>query len=548
MATRRTFTWAFTSFAVAALVAGCSAPAPATSPTSPPAAAAGGGATSAPATTSASGAAATRGGDLRVAVPQLPTALDPVVSTLGTNWLVATNVCEGLFGLDDNWQPQPMLAASSNYDPNGPTLTIKLRQGVKFQSGAMMTSDDVVASLQRYSESAGTGAVLKSVVTDIKATAPDTVVLTLSGPTGIVPGLLTLTPAVIMSKQSLAGHSASDPVANLDCTGPYKVTEFQPDSQAVLTRFDDYQSRSEPSSGSAGAKHAYADRIIFTPQAEPSVRRDNLFTGSVDVATTLPFDFYDALKNNADVQPIVIKDTQSLTMVFNTKQGPASNVKLRQAIYHALDMDPIMQAAVGNPDFYTIDPSWVPDRNSVWYTKAGADNFGKSDPAETKQLLQESGYHGEKLRWLTSKDFYQDHYLPALTAQQQLEAYGINIDLQVMPAATYTQARTDPNQFEIFSSFLPTYVDPVVIPYLQSTYPGFWSDPKKDDLVKQLSSATDQQTRIGIWQQLQTLIYDQMPYIKFGTEAGLFAARKNVTGLEASPANGQVFYNAAVGK
>ncbi|MBV9492215.1 MAG: hypothetical protein JO069_21175 [Verrucomicrobia bacterium] len=493
----------------------------------------------------AAGASPARGGDLRVAVPQLPAALDPVVSTLGTNWLVAANVCEGLFALDDNWQPQPMLAESYQYDPDGLSLTVKLRSGIKFHSGATLTADDVVASLLRYAQSAGTGAVLKSLVTDIKATGPDTVVISLSQPTGILPGLLTLTPASILSRQALAGHSASDPVRDLDGTGPYKVTQFQPDKQALLTRFDGYQARSEPSSGSAGAKHAYADRLIFIPQAEPSVRRDGLFTGGIDVATTVPFDFYGALKNNAATQPVVIQESQSLTMVFNTKQGPTANVKLRQAIYHALDMGPIMLAAVGNPEFFVIDPSWVPDRKSIWYTKSGADNFGKPDPALVKRLLQEAGYHGETLRWLASKDFYQDHYLPALTAQQQLEKFGIKIDLKVMPAATYIQARSDPKQFEVFPSFLPTYVDPVVIPYLNSTYPGFWSDPHKEELVKQLATTTDQKARIGIWQQIQAYVYEQAPFIKFGTEAALSAARKGVAGVETSPANTQAFFNTA---
>src|SRR5579872_6013964 len=53
-----------------------------------------------------------RGGELRVALPQVPAVPDPVVTTLGTNWLVASNVCEGLFGLDETWRPQPMLAQS----------------------------------------------------------------------------------------------------------------------------------------------------------------------------------------------------------------------------------------------------------------------------------------------------------------------------------------------------------------------------------------------------------------------------------------------------
>ena len=138
-----------------------------------------------------------RGGDLRVAVPQVPATPDPVVTTLGENWRVAANVCEGLFGLDENWQPAAHAGRTrSNTTTRRNTLTVKLRQGITFHSGAPLTSDDVVASLKRYAGSAGTGAVLKSLVNDISGDGPDTVVFKLTGPTGVVPGLLTLTPAV----------------------------------------------------------------------------------------------------------------------------------------------------------------------------------------------------------------------------------------------------------------------------------------------------------------------------------------------------------------
>ena len=497
------------------------------------------------ATTWSASADPARGGDLRVAVPQVPATPDPVVTTLGENWRVASNVCEGLFGLDENWRPEPMLAESFKYDDAANTLTVKLRPGITFHSGAPLTSDDVVASLERYAGSAGTGAVLKSLVSNISADGPDTVVFKLTGPSGVVPGLLTLTPAVIMSKASLADASPSKPVVKLDCTGPYKLVSYEPDRQVVLERFADYKSRSEPSSGEAGAKHAYADQIIFLPQAEPSVRRDGLITGAVDVAVSLPFDFYDALKSSPGVEPLVVKNTLSLTIVFNTKEGPAADANLRRAIYHALDMDPIMLAAVGNPDFYSLDPSWVPDPKSVFHTSVGGEDFGKPDVALAKKLLAESGYHGEKLRWLTSKDFYQEHYLPALTAQQQLSDIGIKTDLEVMPAATYIQTRSAPGKFDMFSSFLPTYVDPVVIPYLNKTYPGFWADPKKEELVKKLAATTDLKARQAIWEDIQKLIYDQMPYLKYGVESALYGHRKGVQGLSTTPVSTADYYNVA---
>ena len=190
----------------------------------------------------------------------------------------------------------------------------------------------------------------------------------------------------------------------------------------------------------------------------------------------------------------------------------------------------------------------MPFPGAVWHSKSGAESFGKSDPVKVKQLLADSGYKGETLRWLTSKDFFNDWYLPAQTVQQQLEKYGIKVDLQVAPAATVSQKRTDAANFEIFSSFLPAYPDPTLIPYLQSTFPGFWANPQKDDLVAKLRTEADQTKRVEIWNQLHALIYQEFPYIKFGTEAAFSAVGKNVTGYSTSPANTAAFFNVSPGK
>ena len=267
------------------------------------------------------------------------------------------------------------------------------------------------------------------------------------------------------------------------------------------------------------------------------MRRDSVITGKAELAIGLPFDFYNAIKNNPVTEPLIVADNQSLTVVFNNKQGPATDVKLRQAIQAALTMEPIMRAASSNPQFYAIDPSWAPDRKGVWHSTAGADGWGKADADKVKKLLAESGYKGQPLRWLTSKDFYQGHYLPALVAQQQLDKFGIKTEILVMPAATYVQTRTDPAAFEMFSSFLPTYVDPVVIPYLNASFPGWWVNADKEALVKQLATTTEPKERIAVWNKLHALIYQQAPFMKYGTESLLSAVRKGTVGVSPSPAN-----------
>lgn len=487
-----------------------------------------------------------RGGNLRIGISQMAPSPDPVVTTFGVNWGTAIIVCEGLFGLDEKWTPQPMLAESFGYSPDGLKLTVALRSGLKFHSGAAVTSADVVASLNRFRESAGIGASLKATTKSITAVDDKTIEFELFNPSPILPGLLAEAQSAIMSARSLEGASATIGTKGLDCTGPYTLTSYQPDQGARLTRWADYQSRKEPSSAMSGAKHAYADEINLRLMPEASVRRDALITGQVDIARHLPTDFYDALKSNPGTEPVIVPNNQSLTVVFNTKEGVLADVNLRRAIYHALEMDPIMQASVGNKEFYRLDPSWIPDPNSFWYTKAGVpDGFGKPDPAKVKEYLAKSKYKGQAIRWLVASEQHQKHFLTAITASQQLEEFGIKVDIVQSPMANYIQARANAAQMDAFSSFLPTYVDPTSIAYLNPSYPGFWDNPEKTALMNQISRTIDPKERKVIFEKIHALAYDQFPFIKYGTEANMYGMRKGVGNAQRIPIRSDDFYNVA---
>lgn len=209
-------------------------------------------------------------------------------------------------------------------------------------------------------------------------------------------------------------------------------------------------------------------------------------------------------------------------------------------------MESIMLASVGNPNFFTLDPSWIPDPNSFWYTTAGVpEGFGKPQPEKVKEYLAASNYKGEPIRWLVASEQYQKHYLPAVTAAQQLEEYGINVEIVESPMANYIQARADPAQMDAFSSFLPTYVDPTSIAYLNATYPGFWTDPEKMDLMNKLATTIDVNERKAIFEKVHALAYDQFPWIKYGTEANMYGIRKGVGNPARVPSRGYDFYNVA---
>jgi peptide/nickel transport system substrate-binding protein len=487
-----------------------------------------------------------RGGTLRVGISQMAPSPDPVVTTFGVNWMTSSVVCEALFATDESWTPQPVLAEDFSYSEDGQTLTVTLRQGLKFHSGGAMSSADVLASLERFRESAGIGAAFKNIVTEMSASDDNTIVFSLATPSPIVPGLLSGAQAAIMSSASLEGASPTEATRGLDCTGPYVLTSYQPDQGATLTRWDDYQSLDTPASAFAGAKHAYADVINLRLMPEASVRRDSLITGEIDIAMELPTDFYDALQNDPNTEAVVVPNNQSLSVVFNTRDGVAADVNLRRAIYYALEMDPIMLASVGNPEFYTLDPSWIPDPNSFWYTTAGVpDGFGTPNADKVKEYLEASNYNGEPIRWLVASEQYQKHFLTAITASQQLEEFGINVEIVESPMANYIQARADGAQMDAFSSFLPTYVDPTSIAFLNPTYPGFWTDPEKMELMAKLASTIDADERKALFEQVHTLAYDQFPWIKYGTEANMYGIRAGVGNAARVPSRGYDLYNVA---
>ena len=100
-----------------------------------------------------------------------------------------------------------------------------------------------------------------------------------------------------------------------------------------------------------------------------------------------------------------------------------------------------------------------------------------------KEYLAKSNYKGQPIRWLTATEQHSTHYLTAVTAAQQLKRYGINVAIKEEPIATYLQDRANADKMDAFSSFLPTYIDPVSIASVNASYPGFWTDPKKMELM-----------------------------------------------------------------
>jgi peptide/nickel transport system substrate-binding protein len=133
-----------------------------------------------------SAAEAKMGGVLKVVLDADPPTLDPHASSTTLVFVVGYHMFEGLYSLDENLNPIPMLAADlPEISDDKLVYTIKLRPGLKFHNGQAVTAEDAVASVKRWGGMSKYGKTIFKNVASIEVKDPLTLELKLTKPTGI---------------------------------------------------------------------------------------------------------------------------------------------------------------------------------------------------------------------------------------------------------------------------------------------------------------------------------------------------------------------------
>src|SRR5262249_6317953 len=290
-----------------------------------------------------------KAGILPVANLAQPPSLDAHWTTASITEMLTNHIYEGLYSLDSSNRPIPMLAESHTVSKDGLVYTFKLRQGVKFHNGKEMTSEDVVASLARWSKQSIYGKALFAQVADWKALDKYTVEMKLKEKSAIV--LISLAVpnnfGAIYPKEIAEKFPPEMKATEYIGTGPFKLAEWKPDQYIRMVRFDEYKSRNEKPNGYGGGKTAYLDEIRWQPVPEVATRVAQVETGELDFDDDLNLDAYDRLKANPNLRPVVSKPYYWLVAVLNKKEGLMTNQKLRQAWQAAVDIEPIMKKVAG---------------------------------------------------------------------------------------------------------------------------------------------------------------------------------------------------------
>ena len=475
-----------------------------------------------------------RGGVLRVGNLGEPPTLDAHWTTATLTEVLTNHLYEGLYTLDEGYRPIPMLAESlPAVSGDGLAYTFKLRQGIRFHNGKEMTSEDVVASLNRWGKQSQYGRALFAAVAELRAVDRHTVELKLKQKSAAV--VISLAApnnfAAIYPKEIADRFPPQEKATEFVGTGPFKLAEWKPDQHIRMVRFDDYKSRSEPPNGYGGAKTAYVDEVRWIAVPDVATRVAQMETGELDFADDLNIDAYDRLAKSANARPIVAKPYYWLVAVLNKKEGLLTNQKLRQAWQAAIDIEPIMKnVAGGRPEFYRMDSSLAFAENAPWHTKLQGLPYNEHNKEKARRLLREAGYKGEPVRFVTTQE-YKWMYDFALLSKQQLEDVGFVIDLQVVDWATLVKRRNNPKEYEAFTTGTGNIFEPTAFTILSCTWPGWTCDEDIQRLNQELARETDPRKRFALWEQQTRLFYEKVPSIRYGDLHGLRAARRAAKGF-----------------
>lgn len=465
------------------------------------------------------------GGRLRIGLQGDPTELDPALSNLNAVAVVVDFVYEGLVHEAPDLSPQPALAESWKISDDLLTYTFKLRHGVTFHNGREFVADDVKYSFERIQnpKTASPWQTFLSGVKSIAAPDPATVVIVLSAPDASFLARLCTRGLVIVPKEEV--EKTGDLTQKMVGTGPFKFKEYIPSSSLALDKNDTYWDTGKP----------YLDGLDLTIIPDDTQRSTALISKTVDFAEQVGQKDISLIKKDASLALVGGPTTNLRWVVFNLRREPFNQLEFRQAVFAAIDRQPIIDAAVfgyGQP-LVGLYPA------TYWAGYHG--EIPATDLAKAKELLAKvkmpDGFKPKLLTWSAYK-FLSD---TSVVVQEQLKQVGIESEIDPQENAIYLEQYFG-GKFDIAVMGAAGYVDPndwmqqSLTSGAENNAAGYASG-EFDKLVQQGLETSGQKDRAAIYQQAQELLIKDLPWISLYNS-------ESYVGL-ASKVQGFVFYLSA---
>src|SRR3954463_2167957 len=476
---------------------------------------------------------------------------DPIITTAYITRDHGYMIYDTLLATDSNFKIQPQMADWKVSDDKL-TYTFTLRDGLKWHDGTPVTAEDCVASLKRWGRSDNMGQKLMDFAASIEAADPKTITLKLKEPYGLVLESIAKPSSYVpfMMPKRLAETPAGQQIKEQIGSGPFKFVqaEFQPGVKAVYEKNPDYVPRKEPPSWTAGGKVVKVDRVEWVTMADAQTAVNALQSGDIDFMENPSFDLLPVLAANKEIKIETLNKLGFQTLGrMNFLYPPFDNVKVRRAAFLAMTQKDVLDALVGNPEYYKICGA-IFMCDTPLASEAGAESLTKKNGmAEAKKLLAESGYDGTPIVIMAPGDVVTLKAQPIVAAQLLREA-GFKVDVQATDWQTVVSRRASqkpPKEggWNMFFTNLTAadVLNPISMLQIngRGTKGGWfgWPENAKIENMRDAfarTSSPEEQKKIAA--EIQAEVYDQVIYIPLGQYLVSASWRKSLTGVLDGPA------------
>jgi peptide/nickel transport system substrate-binding protein len=458
---------------------------------------------------------------LRVVMRTAVTNVDPYYNQLRAGLVIAHHAWDNLLYRDpDTFQLKPLLATGWQLIDDT-TLEFELRRGVRFHNGDPFTADDVVYTLNTVSAADSRVSVPSNVnwIDTCEKLGDFKVRIRMKRPTPPALEYLALTtpiyPAAYRTRVG-AEQYAKEPVG----AGPYRITRVDA-SRVEFERFNDYYAGSPKGRPAIG-------KMVFRWVPDAATEMTELLAGRADFIWNFIADQFDQVARMPNLQAIRQESMRigymQIDAAGRTGAGnPLTHQKVRQAIWHAIDLEQIARELVQGGSRVPAAPCYP--------TQFGCDQEAAVrydyNPAKARQLLAEAGFpNGFETELVT-------YVLPTYGAavQSYLAAVGIRArisQLQVQAQIQRAHRGENPLQLGSWGSFSINDVQLIFPQFFGGGADDYARDPELIRLVQEGGSTNDAEARRRIYAQVIRRATEQAYFIPMHTYVTTYGLPRHV--------------------
>jgi peptide/nickel transport system substrate-binding protein len=474
--------------------------------------------------------AAVQAGTLRFASAFDPQSMDPHALALLYQSRVVTQIYESLVNRDRDFRLEPSLALSWKM-VDARTWRFALRPNVKFHDGTPLTADDVVFSIERALAKTSQRASQLRGVTGARRLDELTVDVLLSAPDAVLPDKLIF--IGIMSKAWAEKHAVTQPqdynarqetyaVRKANGTGPFMLKRYEPDTRVALSANPTWWGRGTQFGG------GNVTEAIYTVIQSDATRMAALATGEVDFVIDPPFQDVARLQQDKRLKFASTSDIGTQYLGFDQARAeletsdikgrnPFKDVRVRRAVYQAIDIDSIVAKVLRGQA--TPTGSFISSRVDGYLTEL--DRRLPYDPAAARALLHEAGYaDGFSVQLDCVNVTFRAAVCQAITAM--LAQVGIRATFQPAPSAIFFPKLTQATSSFFEFGWIPTTDPWAVLNAIVRSYDGTgagafnggrYSNPKLDALIDAVRVEPDLARRRQLVGDALRLMTDDLPLL-----------------------------------